>query len=74
MKKNHYKEKLLNTYFWRVYTGSEIDYVEEGAGRYKAFEFKFSKSKARKPETFFENYQPAEFKVINKDNYLSFVI
>ena len=34
-----YRKRLANRYFWRTYTGAEIDYVEESGGRLHGFEF-----------------------------------
>ena len=74
MKKNRYQEKTVSSCFWRAYTGSEVDYIEEKAGKLEAFEFKYGKTKVRLPQKFFDNYGQADFKLINKDNYLKFII
>lgn len=74
IKKNRYQEKSVSGYFWRAYTGSEIDYVEEEAGKFRAYEFKYGKKKARIPQKFFDSYGKSEFKTINKDNYLKFIV
>lgn len=73
-KKNKYQEIMTSSYFWRAYTGSEIDYIEHGAAKFRAYEFKFSKNKIRTPQKFLDMYGEADFKVINKDNFLEFVI
>ncbi len=72
-KKLLYEKKYTNNYFWRTYTGSEIDYVEEYHGKYYAVEIKYNKSKARIPKTWQEQYGN-NFQVINKENYLDFII
>ena len=69
-----YQEKAVFSYFWRAYTGSEIDYIEEKAGKFEAFEFKYGKTKVRLPQKFFDSYGQVDFKLINKDNYLEFII
>lgn len=74
IKKNRYQEKFVSNYFWRAYTGSEIDYVEEEAGKFRAYEFKYGKNKVRMPQKFFDSYGKSEFKVINKDNFLEFIV
>lgn len=74
MKKMKYQEKAVFSYFWRAYTGSEIDYIEEKAGKFEAFEFKYGKTKVRLPQKFFDSYGQVDFKLINKDNYLEFII
>lgn len=74
IKKIRYQEIMAASYFWRAYTGSEIDYVEDMAGKYSAYEFKYGKSKAKRPQKFFETYNKPEFKMVNKENFLEFVI
>ncbi|MDF1498755.1 MAG: ATP-binding protein [Patescibacteria group bacterium] len=74
VKKNNYQEKFVSAYFWRAYTGSEIDYVEEEAGKFRAYEFKYRKKTSRIPKKFFDSYGKSEFKIINKDNFLEFII
>lgn len=72
MKYNRYTNKLFSSYFWRTYTGAEVDYVEEGQGELFAYEFKYSKSKAKLPLSWKENYGD-DFQLINKDNFLKFI-
>ncbi len=74
LKRNDYRGVPAQRYFWRVYTGAEIDYIEENAGVYSAYEFKLSKNKARRPDSFLKVYQNASFEVINKNNFLDFVL
>jgi len=61
-----------NTYFWRTYTGSELDYVEERAGKIYGFEIKFGNKKPKAPKTWTDTYQ-ASYELINKENYLDFL-
>lgn len=72
-KKLLYEKKYTNNYFWRTYTGSEIDYIEETQGKYFAFEIKSGKKKTKIPKTWQEQYGN-DFQVINKENYLDFII
>jgi len=74
MKKMKYQEHAVSSYFWRAYTGSEIDYIEEMAGKFNAYEFKYGKRKVRLPQKFLDSYGKSDFRVINKDNYLEFVL
>jgi predicted AAA+ superfamily ATPase len=62
-----------NTYFWRTYTGAEIDYVEERNGELFAYEIKYSKVRKNAPQTWIENYGN-NFKCITKDNFWEFVM
>jgi len=58
-----------NTYFWRTYTGSELDYVEERDGTLAGFEIKYGKKKPRVPKSWVETYN-ASYQIISRDNYL----
>jgi len=59
-----------NTYFWRTKDQAEIDYIEEGAGKIDAYEFKWSNKKnARFAKSFMETYQPTITATINTENF-----
>ena len=74
IKKQAYKKIYSNSYFWRTYTQQEIDLVEEREGELFGYEIKWSeKSKVKKPSEFLSTYKEAQFKVINKENYLDFI-
>ena len=73
MKANQRKDLSPNQYFWRTYSQKEIDYLEERDGRLFAFEFKWNKKKTKIPKEFLDTYENAEFKIINKENYLEFL-
>lgn len=62
-----------NNYFWRTWTGAEVDWVEEREGRLHGFEFKYSSAKAKIPKAFLEAYPSAKTEVVCRDNYGSFV-
>jgi len=68
-----YEKKHVNTYFWRTFSGVEIDYVEESTNSLYAFGFKFGKSTMKPPKYWVENYSQ-EYKLINKQNYREFII
>jgi hypothetical protein len=73
MKRNSSKQSYANIYFWRSYSGQEVDYIEESGGKFIAFEFKWSATKQTKtPHDFFEAYKVNPQK-INRENYLDFV-
>jgi len=73
-KRNAYTNNLLKSYFWRTYTGAELDYVEEGMGRISGFEFKYSLKIATAPKSWSETYPEASFSCINQENYLDFLL
>lgn len=58
------------TYFWRNKQQAEIDYVEEIDGKIYAFEFKWNpEAKSKFPQAFLDAYQPAETKIIHRENF-----
>ncbi len=63
-----------NTFFWRTYTGAEIDYIEEHGGRLNGFEFKWSNKNVKAPSTWLNTYTEATFQYFNRDNYLDFIL
>lgn len=70
-KRNEYQKHYCSSYFWRTYTGAELDYVEEYAGKLHGYEFKWSKT-AKAPQSWLDNYN-AEYSYVNKDNFLEFL-
>ena len=68
-----YNQKNVPCYFWRTYSGTEIDYVEENKGEYFGYEIKSGKSKTRIPVSWSSAYG-SNFLNINKDNYLEFIL
>ncbi|MEA3450369.1 MAG: ATP-binding protein [Bacteroidota bacterium] len=69
-----YNKIFADTYFWRTYSQQEIDWIEEKDGKLLAFEIKYKKNKAKIPSQWTKNYKNFEFKLINKDNYLDFIM
>ncbi len=61
-------------YFWRTYSGQEIDLIEETNGEIYAFEFKYGQRTPQAPNAFCELYPDATYQVINKTNMLSFCL
>lgn len=73
IKTRAYKNRYANYYFWRTYQQKEIDLIEEYDGILRGYEFKYSGG-APKPQEFFEVYPQSTFEVINRDNYLDFLV
>ncbi len=73
-KKVAYQRLYGNAYYWRTYSGAELDYVEERDGRLSGYEFKWKNSKTRLPSTWLDTYSESTFEVINRDNFLDFVV
>ena len=73
IKHNAYKHVLATSYFWRTYTGAEIDYVEEWENALHGYEFKWGERSKKQPRSWISAYPHATHEVINRENYLDFV-
>lgn len=71
LKRNQYQKHFCSHYFWRTYTGAELDYIEEYNGKLYGYEFKWNKT-ARAPVSWTETYK-GEYVCVNKDNFIDFV-
>ena len=74
MKMLAYTQNQASIYFWRTYTGAELDYIEERGGELSGFEFKYGKKIGKIPKSWSENYPNSKYSCINKDNYLDFIL
>jgi uncharacterized protein len=74
MKNNVYDQKLIRSYFWRTYNGTEIDIVEEENGRLSAFELKANNKITGVPPSWLHDYPEASFQVINMENWMDFLL
>ncbi|MDX9779076.1 MAG: ATP-binding protein [Patescibacteria group bacterium] len=74
LKKCTYDKIYGSRYFWRNYNGKEIDLIEERDGKLFAYEIKWSKDYVVAPSIFTETYQNSEYQIINKNNYLDFIL
>lgn len=61
------------TYFWRTYTGAELDYVESLNNELHGYEIKYSKTIQKPPKTWMETYSESKFTLINRDNFVPFL-
>lgn len=74
MKKLSYTQTHAQTYFWRTYTGAELDYVEEREGSLFGYEFKYGAKTVRCPAAWSQTYPGSSCELINRSNYLDFVV
>ena len=74
LKKQEYLGMAANNYFWRTYTQQEIDFVEDREGRLNGFEMKWGKGRNGPPREWAAAYPEAGWRVINRDNYLEFIL
>jgi hypothetical protein len=64
----------LFSYFWRNYNQAEVDYIEEYDWNLHSYEFKWWNKKIKVPKSFIDSYPWSSFELINRDNFLEFVI
>ena len=75
IKNQNYNQKSVSNYFWRTYDQQELDWLEEDNGILRGYEFKWNENrKAKIPTAFAKAYPEASFEVINKQNYLDFMM
>lgn len=74
IKKTNYEQRGAQYYFWRTYDQQEIDLIETKNGEMVAVDFKWSNQKKKIPGFFAKNYPHASFSIINKENYLDFIL
>jgi uncharacterized protein len=67
-----YSNIYASSYFWRTYTGAELDYIEEHNNDLFAYEIKYKKAKQKAPKTWSENYS-SNFKCITINNFWEFI-
>lgn len=73
LKQNQYKLTYAKPYFWRTTQQQEVDYVEEISQEIFGYEFKWKSKKGIKlPTTFVKEYKAHE-KVIDVNNFRTFV-
>jgi len=72
-KKMEYEGRYGSFYFWRTYSGAELDWVEEYNGGLHGYEIKWKPSKRKPPATWLDTYSNATFQQVNRDNFLDFV-
>lgn len=73
LKRNNYLRNHVNPYYWRTYTGAELDYIEQGAGKLFGFEIKWGNKTGKVPKTWEESYPESNFNFINTTNYQDFI-
>ena len=73
LKRNTYLRRFANYYFWRTYSGQEVDLVEEEGGRLNGYELTWKPKRKRLPKLWLETYKNATFEIIHSQNFLDFV-
>ena len=64
----------VSRYFWRSYSGAEVDYIEKAVSKdMTAFEFKYTGKALSKGTRSFTNEYKTPVKLITRKNYLEFI-
>jgi len=75
LKSLSYNAVWTNHWYWRNTEQQEIDYLEDGDGKLRAFEFKWNpKAKVKFPNSFKLAYPEASFEVVDRDNFDLFLL
>jgi uncharacterized protein len=74
MKKAAYYKIYRNAFFWRTWDKQEIDLIEEREGKLFAYEIKYGKKPSSPPTIWKDTYPDSEFALINRKNYLDFIL
>ncbi|MBF0478354.1 MAG: ATP-binding protein [Candidatus Omnitrophica bacterium] len=70
-----YNQIFSGQYFWRTYSGSELDYIEERDGKLFGYEFKYSfKKHSKAPAAWIKTYPESSFECVDQNNWQKFVI
>ena len=75
LKKQEYAMDYGSHFFWRTHSRQEIDWIEEKDGELKAYEFKWAlQGKAKIPQAWQKGYSDASFEVVDRSNYMDFIV
>lgn len=74
VKRNNNLGITANIYFWRTTAGKEIDYLEDSGGILSGYELKWQKNSFTTPKEFLSAYSGSTVKLINRHNYLEFLV
>lgn len=74
LKKLTYQQAFANFYFWRTWNRQEIDLVEERDGKLFGYEFKYNNKQPMAPALWRETYPEAGYQVVNRDNFMEFIV
>jgi len=73
-KHREYQRRSSRFYFWRTYDKKEIDLVVEEGGKLSGYEIKWKQRRVTPPKDWIENYPQATFEVLQRDNYLNYIL
>ena len=73
LKKQSYSPIYANNFFWRTWTGKEVDFIEEREGKLFGYEFKWTQKNNKPPKLWLDTYAEASWEVVDTNNYMEFV-
>jgi uncharacterized protein len=73
LKRNAYNNHYCNTYFWRRFDQTEVDYIEEYNGALHLYEFKWANKRTKMPQSIQQAYAIASTTFIDTNNYEQFL-
>lgn len=74
IKKLAYSNIHVSDYFWRTHNKQEIDRIEEKDGKITAYEYKWGAGQKKVPSEFASAYPDAEYSIVNRQNYLDYIL
>ena len=73
LKKQSYSPIYANNFFWRTWSGKEVDFIEEREGKLFGYEFKWIKKNTIAPKLWLDTYAEASWEVVDTKNYMEFI-
>ncbi len=73
IKRQSYTHIYSNNFFWRTWSGKEVDFIEERDGKLYGYEIKWSAKNNKVPQLWLDTYPEASWEVINRNNYFDFI-
>ena len=74
VKKAGNEGETVDFYFWRTYDQQEIAMIEKQGNNPSAYEIKWKNDKAKVPVAWKNAYPDAQWKLINRENYLDWIL
>ena len=75
VKKNKHTPWIMEVIIFGEHSRQEIDWIEEKDGALKAYEFKWAmQGKAKIPQAWLKGYPDATFEIIDRSNYMDFIL
>jgi uncharacterized protein len=73
LKLNRNRGKYAGGYFWRIYSGTRLDYIEEDGGRLTLYDCAWREKKRRIPASFARAYPGSQLYQVTPHNFQSYL-